>query len=298
MKLLSIISVKDDLEVIGPATQNRLAAGFDEVVIVAVEPSEEMAATAQALTRGDPRVRALAMAKPDAAGAFLSFTAEPMATILSGHPDWVLVSDADEFVVAERPVAELPELAGEAPLSVPRYNYARRRGEVPGEMAARLRDPACLPLIAERRQAFKDGVPVPGVRWLEHRISPRPMFRPRTAARFDVGAHHLIGADGARQPTTPAVNLLMAHLPFTSFPRFSRKIDNVAAHLSDVAGVHATTASHWKEWLKARDGGRLGETFEAEAFGAEEFEARRAEGSIDTASGLFVRLKAGDKSVR
>ncbi|RAH96570.1 hypothetical protein DLJ53_32190 [Acuticoccus sediminis] len=301
MKLVSIVSVKDDVEVIGPSVRNRLEAGFDEVVVIAVEPSAEMRAAAASLAdAAGGRVHTVLIDALDPAGDFLSFEAEPMRSVLAAtRPDWLLLTDADEFVVAA--VADLhdaPELAGEGPLSLQRYNYARRTDETAETMLARLADPAGLPLIAERRIAMKNGLPVPGVRWSEHRISPRPFFRPRSTRRFDVGAHHLIGPDGTRLRAEGAAGILIAHLPFTSLSRFERKMENVRAHLTAIGGVHAATAAHWKHWLTRLEEGRLAEEFAREAFTEDEFAARAGTGAVATAAVLFERLAAADRSVR
>ncbi|UOM37306.1 hypothetical protein [Acuticoccus sp. I52.16.1] len=300
--LVSIVAVKDDLEVTGPAVRNRLAVGFDRVVVVMVEPSAAMRALAPALERigAEGAVRVVVMERLDAADDFLSFAAEPMRTILAEtRPDWLLISDADEFVLTARPdLHTLPELAGEEPLNLPRYNYARQRGESSAAMLERLAARTAVPLVAEREHAVVDGRLDPARRWSEHRISPRPIFRPRAAVRFDVGAHRLVGADGTLRKAVMAKGLLLAHLPFTTYERFARKVENVRAHLADLPEVHARTAAHWKHWVECLEAGRLEDEFAREAYAADEFAARTAGGAIALPDALFARLAAGDRRVR
>ena len=62
--------------------------------------------------------------------------------------------------------------------------------------------------------------------------------------------------------------------------------------------VHQKTAWHWKHWVAHLEAGTLEEEFWREAYSAEEFAARQAEGAILTAEALLATLAAGTRTIR
>lgn len=302
MKILAGVTVKDDTEVLGPCIANLLRMGVDAVVVVAVAPSEEMRAAFDAIIAQHERTELFVLDALDVGGDFLSTTPEQMAWLMATHrPDWVLLCDADEFLVAEvDDIHDVPELAEGNSLRIERYNYARRLDESAEEILGLTTHLKDAPLVYERSQMQKDGKLIEGGRWLQHRIWHKPMVRTQDLASFGVGFHTAMAPDGKKLKLVTARSLVFVHLPFTSLARFESKVKNAQASLNSLTDLHRRESFswHWKTWITALEEGRLGEAFEHESFPPEEFASLCDRGAIRTAGEILHEAASGEAAFK
>ena len=119
---------------------------------------------------------------------------------------------------------------------------------------------------------------------------------PKVIARRDViegfvdGMHDVLGRPDLRR--TRARDTLIAHLPFTTFERFARKVANIReVHLHHDEYATGRAGWHWLQWVRAADEGRLEEEFERQRVDDDAVLALRSAGRITSAAARLERLQ-------
>jgi hypothetical protein len=130
-------------------------------------------------------------------------------------------------------------------------------------------------------------------RWINHAIAPKLACRTSAVATFGVGWHAAFGHDGARIPTEPAGDVIIAHLPMTTKARFVRKVENARAFFARWRDEYpGETAWQWKHWIELADKGVLDEEFEAQRMSEATLRELRAAGVIETARAILRNRRA------
>lgn len=293
MRIVGFIAVKDDVEVIGPCVENLVRLGFDDVGVVAISPSAEMRDAFEAAVSPYPNAHAMVFDELDPQGDFLSLSSKTAVEILTRfRPDWVFACDADEFLVISRDdIHDVADFAAGHSISVDRYNYARRRGENVTTAIVQSETIADAPLVYEREYLERGGELMEGRRWSQHKIWPKLFIRPHEVARAGPGTHTAIGHDGQTLELETAREMVIVHLPFTTYQRFEAKVTNARNHLNSLSELHRGRALswHWKGWVRALEEDALRETYIREAFAQDEFAALRESGAIRTARELLAQ---------
>jgi glycosyltransferase involved in cell wall biosynthesis len=291
MRIVAVLSVKDEIELIVPAIAHLRAIGVDRIIACDMGSTD---GTWEVLERhrsdADFWVTRLSDQTPD---HFETWSRVNTALVRSARADWAIFLDADEFwLPASGNLKDCAALVEADFLHVKRFNVPA------GAQGAMFPAPA-VPAQYEKalllQQPADGGAPTgPQMPWIMARPEDKLMVRPELLAAIGLGAHDVIPRAGVALRRAVPKDLLVAHLPFTTKARFSRKIDNIrkvfATH--DKAFGEAV-AFHWRRWLALQEVGKLDAELDASLFNAASLKRLRAEGRLTDAAAWFA-LGRGD----
>ncbi|MGV6849147.1 MAG: hypothetical protein ACWA5A_12300 [Marinibacterium sp.] len=282
-KIGALVGVRDDVDVLEPCLQNLLRLGFDCVTVVAIDARGPVRDQIDSAGLGDPRIAIRHLDALDPGGKFLTRENALLGDIAQTcNPDWILACDADEFpAVTSGSIHDHVPKEATGPLALPRFNYARRRGDTAESLIAAMAHPETAPVFFRRRQAFKQGQMIDGARWSQHTIGPKILFRPGLTGALGLGLHTATRTDGTQADRQTLHSAAIVHLPFTDFDRFAAKVKNARSQLAALGDLHGGQMSwHWKEWVRSLEAGTLRETFDSESLEPAEFAALQADGGV------------------
>ena len=179
------------------------------------------------------------------------------------RPDWILIQDADEFWISHSGDLRqaLFSVSGDA-VTVERFNAS------PGEDLRRF---ACgeaaigdlalfvAPLVLNAVLMQGD----PALTWITAQPVAKVAVRASVLADVTAGGHAGVDASGMPLATIARPDLLVVHVPFLSFARFRRKIENARRAVErDGSFFPGAIAWHWKRWIALDDEGNLDVEFE------------------------------------
>jgi hypothetical protein len=121
---------------------------------------------------------------------------------------------------------------------------------------------------------------------------PKIIARPERIANVHLGHHDMDGAGEQPLARRIAQDLVIAHLPFTTYQRFARKVDNIRSLLvahPDMFPGHA--AWHWKRWARIADEGNLPGEFRRQCLSAPHLQQLRSQGVVRSAAELFSQSR-------
>ncbi|WP_373355272.1 hypothetical protein [Pseudoroseicyclus sp. CXY001] len=284
MKIAAVIGVKDEAGLIGTAARSLLGAGIASVDILDDGSTDGTLEAAAALAAEDPRIR-LIRELPSYEG-LLMMDGPLFAPILAREaPDRVLFLDADEALVCRGPLARSAFLAAHDLVRLPRYNAAPGpEGLAPPDGGLRQLD-----LVARRRPLTAGALDSDAaLRWVEHLLPPKVIADPAAVSGLSMGGHRGVARPGRALREGTAPDALIVHLPFTSLPRFARKIANAEALLAQAGpGVPSHAAWHWRRWIALKHEGRLEEEFARQCYDAPARAEARATGAFATPDALL-----------
>jgi glycosyltransferase involved in cell wall biosynthesis len=291
MKVGAVVGVKDEAELIAPCIERLRAIGVDGIVVLDDRSSDgttEIVADMIAATPGTlHRVEFVPVLQDN-----LHRDGPALSTLIGHHaPDWILFTDADEFwLPATDSLHDVLRRVREDALVVDRFN-------VP------LVDPAFAPMISATADYYK-GAPViskreqmtasmlrssDSKRWVMNAIMPKMVCRADRLLAFDAGAHTARSIDGTAITMTTPADLIILHIPLTSFVRFEQKAENARQFferwLDDYPGE---SAWHWKRWVELAAVGQLESEFERQRMDTSELRELRSTGVVMTASELLA----------
>lgn len=281
MKISAVVGVMEEAALIGPCIAALRRAGVASIDVLddgsadgtrEIVAQMEAAGAARLLPVLPSYERLMAMDGP------------LFAPILAREaPDFVLFTDADElWLTAAEGLAGSATLTGADIVSVARLNVAPG---LDGIDAAGLTDPehlARLDLIARRRHlTAADLQDDPSLRWIEHQLPSKVIARPDKVSALSTGGHRGIARDGVEPRIASAQDMVIAHLPFTTWPRFARKIANAEAMLAEIDVTSlGQTGWHWRRWVTMKQEGRLEEEFARQCYTPEDLATLRQEGAV------------------
>ena len=290
MKVAAIVSVKNEVELIARCVDHLFSIGVDEVL---VEDYGSDDGTLELLGRyAADRLRIVPFDEAqDLDGTAWGKHAAGLAQATGA--DWVLFLDADEFwlPVSGRIKDALAQERHDV-LSVDRFNVPLGpdgpylpSALVPAGYAQAL-------LYTQRTPNFRSVVSSDPTRpWSSGVPAPKVAVRPQSIVALRGGHHKAIAPDGSVFPATRPGGLLIAHLPFTTRTRFSRKVSSIRQTFALQPAYHAgeRVAWHWKRWLQLEEEGQLEQEFERQIVPQETIDALRAAGSVASAADYFSR---------
>ncbi len=203
--------------------------------------------------------------------------------------EWLLLLDADElWLSASGSVGEQLAASRASVVAARRYNVVVTSEEPRLQQHVTAESLERLDLFVEPRTVPDDVELInPDLRWIRGMPMPKVALRPGRVAELTPGHHGARLADGTEATAEVATGLLVAHLPFTTFDRFERKVRNVREtmrrHPDFFVGRRAW---HWRRWAGLSAGG-LREEFAAQLVSQQELGGLRASGSIRSAAELF-----------
>jgi hypothetical protein len=210
--------------------------------------------------------------------------------------DWVLFQDADEFCLPAGGTLHACRSLDDADIvTVPRFNVALgphgpriTGGNTPlgaSDMELYVRPPADF-----RARLATGDVPA----WIRGVPVPKVMVRPACVGQVKDGDHIVVPPPGVAARHAVATDVVSAHLPFSTLPRFARKLANVRRVFdvhSDYCGPNISW--HWRRWLSLQDEAAVAAEFASQVVDDAGLEQLRREGYVRSLRAWF----AGDPGV-
>lgn len=292
MRIAAHLGVKDEVELIEPCIDHLRAIGVDLIIACDMGSTD---GTYEILEkhRSDDGLWAYRVTELDP-DTEETWTRAAMALIKSAKADWAFFLDADEFwIPASGCLKQCRALAEADALSVPRYSIPLAPGgpAMPNLLVPeRYED---LLLIVEAIPDFEVNLRENVVASVVHIVDDKVMARPECIAGVTTGGHGTIPINSMPPRQMRPDDLVIAHLPLTTRPRFRRKINNIRGsfRMRERFWAHHG-AWHWRRWLALADQGRLDEEFDRNVYDWQTISAMRAEGVIRSAAELFGDRRA------
>jgi glycosyltransferase involved in cell wall biosynthesis len=285
LRIAAHLGVKDEVELIGRCIAHLYDIGISEFIVCDMRSTDGTRAILDAYSSGSFHIISASNADPPAEWFYRNEEA-----VRRCQADWLVFIDADEFILPASG-SLLSQLAGVRAdlLSVPRYNVPLGpSGPIfPDSLQPeRYRE---IDLIFEPIPEFRRKLKAdPTLPWIRHIPVPKVIVRPQLIGRF-VDVHDVIPLPGKELRRTTAVDIVTAHLPFTTESRFMRKIENIReifAHHDECLGPH--TAWHWRHWLEIADRGEISSEFKRTRFSHDMLADLRQRGVIRTAAEVLT----------
>ena len=292
VKISAVIWAKDEIDVLPRTLGALLRSGVATVSVLDDDSSDGTSLAIDVLCAALPNVYRIPKTTNDLT-ASLAMDGPIFGPILArDQPDWLLASDPDEFwVPLSGDLRDTRALETHDIVVVDRFNAALRKGEP--DLAQLETDHAIrdLPVIVEQVTLSRKRMELePGHRWVTHAIAPKLMVRPDRLARFDLGLHAAVGKEGGQLKRTVGQDVLVAHLPFTTFERFERKVNNARRVFERYDREHSgERAWHWRRWIGIQDAGGLRREYERQFFSAAELATRIESGAVAPAGQILAR---------
>ncbi|WP_424976011.1 glycosyltransferase family 2 protein [Dinoroseobacter sp. S124A] len=294
MKISVVIWVKDEADVLALAVRQLLRGGVYSVNIMDDGSTDGTAQVIADLCAAHDQVHPIPRTQILSEALQLDGPVFGPVVARDGS-DWLMVTDPDEFWLPRNgDLRQTRALENHDVVVVERFNAALPVGPValdPLGTDAGLRD---LPLLVARtplsRQAMAED---PDLRWVTHRIGPKLMVRPETVQSYGLGMHQVATADESLLRRARGQDIVVAHLPFTTYARFERKVQNIAHVFDRYDDAHSgNIAWHWRRWLEIYRAGGLRAEFDRQFYTPEDLAAMTEAGSVRTAHGIFEDRRA------
>jgi hypothetical protein len=292
MKFAAILGVKDEIELLPLVIEHLFAIGVDLIIVRDNASSDGSREYVQ--SRQSPRLRFEPLSREEESND--SLWAQREGEIArSCDADWVMFLDADEFwLPASGQLARCPEFHDPAidVLSVRRFNaiVSRDAEVVPRGFGVEQYPSIDLVVAAPARDFRLHLEQNASAAWITGVPRPKVTVRRSRAGAVHLGHHDIHSVDGTPMRTATPGSLVIAHYPFTSYPRFQRKVANIQQLLQAHAGILPGNAAwHWKRWVRiAAQPGGLEAEYERQRFDAQELQAMRDKGVISDAATLLA----------
>jgi len=266
MRIVAYLGVKDEVDLIEQTIKHLRAIGVD--LIIAVD-SRSTDGTAEILKSYESKdnfwlFQMDNLGRDDTEEVWLR---RNMDIIKRAEADWVILLDADEYwLPLSGSLKDCVDLSSYDVISVDRFNVPLQHSGVmlPDELIrSRYKE---IFLFVEPIPNFKAQLQQdPRIAWIQGVPNTKVMARANHIAGWTVGMHDAIVTDGRQLMRSKAADLIIAHLPFTTFSRFARKVENIRGVFArfDFPGQMGW---HWRRWVRLADEGKLREEFEKQVF--------------------------------
>lgn len=296
MKITAHIGFSDETDVLGRCIDHLYRIGVDAIVIGDI--SGEEAAMAPILKRYGGRAD-FALVTVTTAAKDPETLPAAMLRYSQAHfdSDWMLFTDADEFWIPRSgDIKQTAALAQADIISVNRFNLALEQGVNGTPIACDLEHPLGMLLYVNTPANSLDLFQTqPNHRWISGQVGPKVLARANAIEALSIGMHDVIPPPNASVRRAKADDLLIAHLPFTTFARFSNKVQKIhTIYQTDPARWDAlpNTAWHWHRWRMLDNQGQLEAEFLNQACTREELLRLQAENVILTPVQYFQHPQA------
>jgi len=219
--------------------------------------------------------------------------ARQLAAARQMNVDWIMCLDADEFwLPATGSLKDSPGLSQAEVIAVDRFNVppSRRGAFEGGALTPSHYDDVflCVHKIPRYMTVIEQH---PNVPWLVGAdILPKVLARTAGIQTIGAGGHSIEPAGGPLRQIVAPADLLIAHVPISTYARFERKVINILALMRthpDYFDGHR--ALHWQRWAALSREGRLQEEFERQLLGDAQLAGLIESGAIKTAAALFAQ---------
>lgn len=295
MHISAGLSVKDEVELIGPCIDHLLAIGVDQIFVVDVNSSD---GTKDVIaTRLSERVRLIEV-DDQLSTPFEWQLNDALKFMRDNSTGWLLFQDADEFwlpVTGSLKDVSVLKNADYDVITVSRFNTCLHTD-------GRNLIPTCNPdlynellLFAGQPVEFRERLDENMTAWSEGIPVAKVIVRADRMGSISTGGHSVASPDGRPIREGGAANeLIIAHLPFTTEARFRRKVANASRFLRlhagdspDPAWQGKGTGWHWRRWAEIQEKGDISLEFQRQIFSTEKIELLRGAGLLKTVAELF-----------
>lgn len=292
MSIAAILGVKDEVDLVRPSIEHLERMGVREIVVVDAMSTDGTQEVLEAM-RAAGRIRLHSF--DDAALDDRTDRDEVQAMIEACHAEWLLILDADEFVLTEvESLLALPELRSNALdlITLPRRNVVLGAGG------------PCMPLPPARPSLEETLVVAEPIfdfwadpsnalqtPWILSGVMPRMLARREVVRGVKGGAHDVECRDGARRGV--ARSAFVAHLAFTTFARFERKVSNIGQLIENHPDDFVGNSMHWVRWHRIHREGRLREDYDRQVLHGAPLQAMQDAGRVASAQAFLDRLATG-----
>jgi len=262
VRIAAIIWVVNESELIASTIQHALGIGVDHVMVCDLGSTDQTPDIVERLCNKFP-VSLKRFSATDFADS-AAWQKREVELLRETGADWVILQDADEFWIPNGgAMKELALPQGVDALSVARFNIVLTADQPPAEEIS-LSVLAGSSFYVKKVDNFPARLDVDaGLSWSQGVPMPKLMVRPAQVVSLTMGWHGAEMLEGpARIASMPADRLFVAHLPFTSYSRFEKKVASIRETLANQAQYYpAMIGWHWKRWLRLEEEGRLPEEY-------------------------------------
>lgn len=210
--------------------------------------------------------------------------------------DWLLMLDADEFVLAPGgDLAGVLSRVAEPLVLMPRYNVALGPEGLTMPLPPGAADPRDILVYAQAEKWYRKKLEAdPALAWLRFVPLPKAAVRPGALGGVVHGMHDARGPDGDPLARAEDVPLVVAHVPLSDYDRFARKVANIA----EVFHIHAADTPghfgwHWKRWVASAEAGTLKAEYAASCLDERQIATLREEGVLRSVAELLDGQEGG-----
>jgi hypothetical protein len=294
MRIAAHIGVKNEAELIDRAIRHLRAIGIDLIIAVDAFSTD---GTRDILSRhskeGDLFLVQMSDLEPD--GPERLWLRRNLELVQSAKVDWAVFLDADELLIpASGHLRDCAGLADADVLTIDRFNVVLgAEGPCLPETLA--------PWHYDELMLFTSPIPDfrfhleshPETPWIRGVPVPKILARPERISGLTDGMHGAIPMDGVELRKGKSADLIIAHLPFTTYERFRGKVDNIHAVMKvhdEYFGEHL--AWQWRRWLECAAQGRLRDEFDRQVTDERALTMLRAQGIVRSAAEIFAERTA------
>jgi hypothetical protein len=294
MKISAVIWSKDEAEVLARSVGQLLRSGVQSISIMDDNSKDGTRLVIDTLCATFDNVRQLPLVD-DLTDALKMDGPVFGPVIARDAPDWLLVTDPDEFWIPRSgSLLGTRALQSHDVIQVERFNAALPPGPVDPNRVSTQDALIKLPLLTQRRNLSMAAMAAdPSLRWISHQVNPKLIVRPDKITGFGLGMHDVVPAGDEPLKRARGQDIVIAHLPFTSFARFERKVQNIAGVFARFNAEHSgNIAWHWRRWLDLYQRGQLRAEFDRQFLDPEAWAALEAAGGLADANGIFAQRRA------
>lgn len=287
MKVVAHVGVKDEVDLIGSCIRHLESIGVDQIVVCDLGSSDGTLDVLESLSGdGLQMLRAVDLNLED----IEAFKLRNVEMVKRTGADWVMFLDADErWLPATGRIKDCLFLDAQDLLSVRRFNVVLSEGGLGS---------AVIPAVDEYQSLLLHVRPIEGFRahfekgtappWSRFVPVPKIMARPSRIASIGTGGHSAKPCDGVDLKEAVPTDLLIAHFPFTTEQRFSRKIRNLARILKAHDGYFGSgMAWHWRKWSELRSESQIAAEFARQVVTWEDIRILRSSGAVRSAAEML-----------
>jgi glycosyltransferase involved in cell wall biosynthesis len=288
MKIVALLGVKDEVELIGASINHLRSIGVDLIIAYDDGSTDGTLEVLEALkTKDDLWVVHVDRVEPWSQAITETYRLE---WARKTNADWFLFLDADEFWIPATGSLRDCSLEKADILTVDRFNVplTQRGPLVPGEFSpAHYKDLfLCVETIPDFHLYIEQH---PGAPWiLGQPIVPKVLARANVIDTVSAGGHFVESVGDSPVRRTRPSDLVIAHVPFTTFERFERKVINIGEVIRVSPDFfNGYVAWHWKRWSSMLETGHLREEFNRQVLDEHLFASLLESGVIRTAAAIF-----------
>jgi hypothetical protein len=283
MRIAANLGVLDEVDLIGPCIDHLRSIGVDLIVVTDIGSTD---GTRDVLYRlsGSSDVCLIELGPDEDPWGFPERMYE--RTVSEFAVDRILTLDADEFWLPRTGnIQDAAGLLGTDVLTVRRFNVPPVAGRrlLPAVLSPATYGQVSL-VVNPVEKAWLKFAEDPNLAWIMTQVASKVMVNPRAIQVPAMGGHGVVPREDVVATTAVCEDVVIAHAPFSTYPRFLRKIQNVGRSLERFGDrLVPGQGWHWRRWLDLARAGQAEEEFHRQILSEEQFQAALAHGTIRSA---------------